>query len=51
MIVYVVIPYYQYEGEVKTNDVKVFITREAADEYVMNERFESYDIISETLNN
>jgi hypothetical protein len=50
MNVYIVIPYYQYEGEVKTNDVKVFSTRQAADEYVMKERFEHYDIISETLN-
>ena len=50
MNVYVVIPYYDYEGEVKTNDVKVFTTREAANEYVMKERFTAYDMVSEILN-
>ena len=44
MNLYVVIPYFSV-GDINTNDVKVFLTREAAYQYAVKERFSTYDII------
>lgn len=49
MNVYVLIPYYSdgIDGiEIKSNDIMVFNTREAAYQYAVKERFNRYDIIS-----
>ena len=46
MNVYVVIPYFSDGIEIKSNEVMVFNTREAAYQYVVKERFTCYDIIA-----
>ena len=46
MNVYVVIPYFSDGIEIKSNDIKVFNTREAAYQYTVKERFTHYDIIA-----
>jgi len=46
MNVYVVIPYFSDGIEIKSNDIKVFNTREAAYQYAVKERFTHYDIIA-----
>lgn len=45
MNLYVVIPYFSGGTEVNTNDVKVFLTREAAYTYAYSQKFPSYDIV------
>ena len=46
MNVYVVIPYFSDGIEIKSNEVMVFNTREAAYQYAVKERFTRYDIIA-----
>ena len=46
MNVYVVIPYFSDGIEIKSNEVMVFNTREAAYKYAVKERFTHYDIIA-----
>lgn len=45
MTVYVLIPYFSNRTEIKSNDIMVFNTREAAFQYADKEQFKHYDII------